>query len=80
MKTFQACERDGVGKPWAEVWPGPEHVIFGHDAIRALQKYPFATGIDTGCVYGKELTACILPGHHLISIQAQAVYSAPGSI
>ena len=27
----------GQGKPWAEVWEGPQHVVFGHDSHRGLQ-------------------------------------------
>ncbi|RMZ54601.1 hypothetical protein APUTEX25_002187, partial [Auxenochlorella protothecoides] len=49
------------GRPWGGQWQGPQHVIFGHASSRMLQLEPFATGIDTGCVGGGYLSACILP-------------------
>lgn len=65
------------GTPWAAGWRGPEHIVFGHDALRGLQQYPFATGLDTGCVYGHKLSALLLPERRLVSVRAHRVWCDP---
>lgn len=73
-----ASKRIEEGVPWGSTWPGPPHVYFGHDAVRGLQQHPFATGLDSGCVYGGRLTACVLPARELVSVKAKRTYAEPG--
>jgi hypothetical protein len=66
--------KKGKGMPWASQWRGPERLIFGHDAVRGLQEYAYATGLDTGCVYGGSLSAIVLPERRLVSVRARRAY------
>lgn len=73
------------GTPWGKSYQGPPHVVFGHNARKHPQLHPHATGLDTACVYGGELTALVLPSgatvpppserrEALVSVPARDVY------
>lgn len=74
IRQINPCS-SGEQPLWSTLWKGPEHVIFGHDAKAGLQQNEFATGLDTGCCYGKRITGMLLPQRQLVSVEARDVYS-----
>ena len=69
--TMEGYMESDRGVQWGSLWPGPEHVYFGHAARYGLQKHPFATGLDTGCVKGRKLTGMFITGDkELFSVPA----------
>lgn len=68
----------GGAVPWATVWRAPPRVVFGHDATRGVQRCADALGLDSGCVYGRELTAAIWRANcppQLVSVKARRQYA-----
>ncbi len=60
-------------------WQGPQTVVFGHDARRRRVRRehggrPVAIGLDSGCVYGGELSGWLVEEDRLIVEPAARVY------
>ena len=83
-EKFQGTSKIEDGFPWATMWEGPQHVVFGHDARRSLQQYAHASGIDSGCVYGNYLTGILVDdgiweNRKLIHVKAKQKYTPKDS-
>jgi hypothetical protein len=64
--------RDGV--PWYDVYDGEQVVIFGHWPAPEPRRGKKAIGLDTGCVYGKHLTAYIIETGEFKTVPARRTY------
>lgn len=58
--------------PWRH---GGRTVVFGHWAAMGLVQRPHLRGLDTGCVWGGQLTAWIAEEDKLVHVQAAHAYS-----
>jgi diadenosine tetraphosphatase ApaH/serine/threonine PP2A family protein phosphatase len=66
------AKRDGT--PWYEAYDGEKTVLFGHWPASEPRRAEKAIGLDTGCVYGHRLTACIIETGELQSVPARQAY------
>lgn len=86
LMTMRTVDADGrpsrdadAGPLWASRYQGPPFIAFGHHASSGLQQHPAALGLDTGCVYGRHLSAYLLPTRKIVSVRARQTYvQAPG--
>ncbi len=67
-------------EPWWRHWPADAKdervVVFGHWARQGLFLRPRLRGLDSGCVWGKELTAWIAEEDRLVQVPAARAYAA----
>lgn len=74
-------ETDEYGLPvryhWAQDYRGRAMVVYGHTPVPSAEWLNNTICLDTGCVFGGELTALRYPERELISVPAGRVYYEP---
>jgi len=79
LVTMRSIPRDnGYDGPfWFESYEGPPRIFVGHTVLREPYVGEWAVALDTGCVYGGELTAYDYRRDELTSVPAERSYE-PG--
>ena len=75
LRTLGPDRESDEGTPWYQVYYGDKIVLFGHWPAAEPRRGPKAIGLDTGCVYGYNLSAFIIESGELVSVPAARAYS-----
>lgn len=59
---------------WFDRYEGPERVFFGHTVLAEPIVRDHSVGLDTGCVYGNQLTAYDWCSDELVSVEPSATF------
>lgn len=59
---------------WYDLYRGEKTVIYGHYAAQRLQVNQKTIGLDSGCVFGGELSCLIWPSRKIIQVKAKKQY------
>ena len=76
LRTLGGERTSREGTPWYEVYDGEQTVLFGHWPMSPPRRGPRAVGLDTGCVYGYQLTAYVVESGEFVSVRARRAYSS----
>jgi serine/threonine protein phosphatase 1 len=74
IRTLGPDRESDEGTPWYHVYYGDKIVLFGHWPAPEPRRGKKAIGLDTGCVYGYQLTAYIIETDEFVSVPAQRAY------
>ena len=74
LRTLGADRTSRDGLPWYEAYSGPQVALFGHWPAAEPRRAKCAIGLDTGCVYGHQLTAYIIETGLFFSVPAAKIY------
>jgi protein phosphatase len=66
-----------VRYPWANDYRGSAMVLYGHTPVPTAEWVNGTMCLDTGCVFGGQLTSLRYPERELVSVRAARVYYEP---
>lgn len=76
LRTLGEDRASRKGTAWYDVYDDEKIVLFGHWPSAEPRRGKKAIGLDTGCVYGGQLTAYIVETRELTSVPARQVYDS----
>ncbi|MBU8906898.1 bis(5'-nucleosyl)-tetraphosphatase PrpE [Desertibacillus haloalkaliphilus] len=59
-----------VRRDWAKHYKNDAWIIYGHTPVKIPRKINYTINIDTGCVFGGQLTACRYPEIETVSVDS----------
>jgi bis(5'-nucleosyl)-tetraphosphatase (symmetrical) len=66
-------------RPWHEFYRAEQHggrtLVFGHWAVQGLLVRPHLRGLDSGCVWGNQLSAWVAEEDRIVSVNARRAYA-----
>ncbi|CAO3692312.1 unnamed protein product [Rhizopus stolonifer] len=82
-KNKEPTSKSGKGTQWGIEWNDYQKslttnntiIYYGHDAGRGLNLQNYTFGLDTGCVYGRQLTTMNILTHELYQINCTTDYT-----
>ena len=74
LRTLGPDRESDEGTPWYHVYYGDKIVLFGHWPSPEPRRGKKAIGLDTGCVYGYNLTAYIIEEDEFVNVTAKTGY------
>lgn len=74
LRTLGEDRTSREGTPWYEVYDGPAIALFGHWPAAKPRLGKYTIGLDTGCVYGGQLTAYNIENGEFFNVDAARAY------
>ena len=72
--------KEAENPPWYDFYQDSKPVFYGHWARKGLNIRSNTYGLDSGCVYGRALSAYILETHTLVQVPALRTHYIPPSL